>query len=139
MPRSGTSFQRGQSGNPAGRPRKDRALTAILAAAGNATVVVPGTARGLAGKRLVAQLLWAAATSGQLELPNGSVLYLDASDWLGLVKWLFTHIDGPARPSSDEEPPARPARSEWDLSRLTPEELAALEELITKATDRGGD
>src|SRR4051794_41909954 len=102
-------FPPGTSGNPKGRPRKARALTTILEAAGNASVAVPGTPRGIAGKRLVAQLLWAGTATGQLTLPNGTGLLLDASDWLALAKWLYSHIDGPA-PSAppDEAPPPQP-------------------------------
>jgi hypothetical protein len=95
MAKSSTSFQPGQSGHPAGRPPNSRALTAILEEAGNKTVdTVDGrTAR----KRLLARMMWEAATFGEVMLPNGEKLTFDPGDWLATVKWIYSHIDGPPK------------------------------------------
>ena len=86
-------FQKGQSGNPNGRPPKSRALTEILEAAGNKTIDYDG--KRTARKRVLASLLWEASTTGEATLPNGTVLELGASDWFAVVKMLYSQIDGP--------------------------------------------
>ena len=88
-------FRPGQSGNPAGRAPKNRTLTDILAAAGAATDEVDG--HKVARKRLIARLVWEVATTGRATFPDGTVLQAAPKDWLDTVKWIYTHIDGPAR------------------------------------------
>lgn len=94
--RKPTSWRKGQSGNPNGRPRKNRTLTTILERAGNAK-----TEGGkVAQKKVLADLLWEGATTGAVTF--GDVTKpMDAQDWLGLVKFLYSHIDGP--PKTDIE------------------------------------
>lgn len=87
----------GQSGNPKGRPKKNRALTEILARAGSKTAEdCDGKRRS--GKRIVARLLWQAATTGVVQFPDSKeTMALSLSDWLGIVKFLYGHIDGPPK------------------------------------------
>ena len=92
MARQGT-WPKGQSGNPKGRPKKNRALTEILERAGSKIVEYDG--KRVSGKRLIARLLWQAATTGECKLPDGeSLIVKDFSDWLGVVKFLYAQIDG---------------------------------------------
>ena len=87
----------GQSGNPNGRPKKNRALTEILTRQGGRTVEdVDGKRRG--GKRIMARALWDIAATGRTVLPGDPPLPLEVSpqDWIGIVKWIYQHIDGPA-------------------------------------------
>lgn len=90
----------GQSGNPAGRPPKSRALTEILERAGSRSVEMPDGKR-VSGKQLVARLAWDLATTGQAEFPGGKQLVIEPVDWLALVKWLYSHIDGPPKAEVD--------------------------------------
>lgn len=92
-------FQPGQSGNPKGRPKKDRALTAILERAGSATVDVGG--KRVSGKQLMARMVWQGITSGEIAFPDGKKMRLAPQDWRDFVKWAYAHIDGPPRPELD--------------------------------------
>ncbi len=89
----------GESGNPNGRPPKHRALTEILSKAGSRTVEYEG--RRISGKRLVARLLWLLATTGKAAMPEGAVLMVSPSEWLDVVKFLYTQIDGPPKQEMD--------------------------------------
>jgi hypothetical protein len=93
-------WQAGQSGNPRGRPPKARALTAVLERAGAKTVTITqadGSERKLSGRRFIAQALWELATTGKVTLPSGASWTVEPQDWIETVKWLYAHIDGPAK------------------------------------------
>jgi len=92
-------FKKGQSGNPSGRPLKNRAFTDILERAGANTVEYNG--KKLSGKRLLGVLVWQGATIGEITLPDGKVLKLSPRDWMDMVKWLYAQIDGPPKSEFD--------------------------------------
>lgn len=84
---------KGQSGNPSGRPVKNRALTGILERAGSKTVEVNG--KRVSGKRFMAQALFEVATTGQTVLANGREIVAGPQAWLEIVKFIYSQVDGP--------------------------------------------
>jgi hypothetical protein len=88
-------FQPGQSGNPKGRPKKDRALTDLLEKAGSASIELNG--KNISGKRAMALMVWQGVLTGEVVFPDGKKMRLSPMDWKDFVKWIYGHIDGPPR------------------------------------------
>jgi hypothetical protein len=99
MARSKTTWGPGQSGNPTGRTPKERALTAVLETAGSQTVDVNG--KRVSGNRIVARLLWEIAATGKATMPDGAVMLVSPRDWLDVVKFIYTQVDGPVKQEVD--------------------------------------
>ena len=94
-----TAWKPGQSGNPNGRPPKQRALTEILERAGGRTVEIEG--KKVSGRRLVARMAWEGLTTGIVTFPDDKILTLSPTDWKDLLKWIYTHVDGPPKTELD--------------------------------------
>lgn len=113
-------WQPGESGNPRGRPPKQRALTEILRRAGSQTLEVDG--KRISGKRLIARMLWELATRGESKFPDGRELKVGGQGWLDIVKFLYAQIDGPPRAEVDVTTDGRAL----DLNAAIEHELAKL-------------
>ena len=112
MARKG-QFQPGQSGNPKGRPPKERALSDQLEAAGSKTYEFDG--KRISGKRLIARLLWELAIHGRVELPDSveevedgkpklkpvTLRVTSTKEWLDSIKQIYSQVDGPPKGELD--------------------------------------
>lgn len=98
---------KGSHNNPAGRPPKARALTAILERALAETRAVPESERKVAGKQLIARYVVEAVLTGKVPYhgtTDDGIPYtptLAPAQWLDLAKWLYTHIDGAPKAEVD--------------------------------------
>lgn len=89
------AWKKGQSGNAKGRPPKSRTLSSILAKKAEDIIrYQDGSVR--AHQEVIADLLWEFATTGKVDLPSGTLVAENVNDWLNAVRWIYTHIDGPA-------------------------------------------
>lgn len=79
-------FKKGEVANPKGRPPKGRALTELLTKAGNRDN----------RKKLLAELVWTFATTGEVTVHGKTYKAEDIQDLLAAWKWIYQHIDGPA-------------------------------------------
>ena len=46
-------------------------------------------------------MLWELATTGLATFPSGAQLQVSPSDWFGIVKFLYSQIDGPPKTEVD--------------------------------------
>jgi len=108
MGRTSTSWAKGQSGNPKGRPPKARALTELLEKAGNKAVEgQDGVKR--AGKRELARLVWELATTGRATFADGKQIAIgDVDDLVAVWKLVYGQVDGPPKVALDLESGGEP-------------------------------
>lgn len=137
------TWQKGQSGNPAGRKPGERALTTILEDYGRRAVGAVGERE--AAKRRLASLVWQGATEGRVHFSD-RVVHLSGRGWSDLVQWLYTHIDGSAptklEHSSDPDRPLtiRVEYDDGDLGAQASADLAATATtLLTVPNGAGGE
>jgi hypothetical protein len=95
------AWKKGATGNPNGRPTRGRALTEILEKTGAKKVAVllsDGTEKRVSQKDILAALVWEAATTGKVTLPDGTTKFIaDFADWMACAQFIYKHIDGPAK------------------------------------------
>ncbi len=86
-------WKAGQSGNPKGRPPRNRALTEILRLQGKEAIEVNGTM--ISAQEIVAKALWHLAAHGEVWLSGRRLSAESVSEWVNVVKWLYTYIEPP--------------------------------------------
>src|SRR5688572_10143304 len=94
MAQSSTSFKKGQSGNPKGRPPKSRALTALLEKAGKAKMPSKPGEPAVPRNQFFAEKVWEGLTTGSIQF-EGWVIPLYPADYIALAKLVLGQIDGP--------------------------------------------
>jgi hypothetical protein len=101
-------WSKGKSGNPKGRPPKSRALTDVLEAAGRKkSKLRESDAKQMQRSHILAERVWEGITTGIITFGERKI-ELDATDYIGLLKFAYTQIDGPPKAeldlTSDGEP-----------------------------------
>jgi hypothetical protein len=107
-------FTKGQSGNPAGRPKKSPPKPQPPGILSKVLITHPDDPPnrryemfGRPSIDIMANLLWSAVTNGEARFVHG-VLPLSFAEWFELVKWLFDEIDQPPQtPDSPALPTSR--------------------------------
>ncbi len=84
----------GVSGNPAGRPPKDRSLTQLLVAQMEREILWRGEV--LTGKVLMAKLVVETLVTGKVPILPEPYNKITPKEWMGLVMWMYQYIDPPA-------------------------------------------
>ncbi len=94
-------YPKGVSGNPNGRPPKERSLTRIVERELNRRVPHGKGDRKVAKKRILAEIIVNAVTTGKIVLGDeDNPIVLTPDDWndfMDKMLRLLGHIDGPAR------------------------------------------
>jgi hypothetical protein len=100
MAKSITTWRKGQVTNPKGRPPINRKLTQLLKEGGQEPLYI-GT-ETLTCEQALAHRLWTFVSTGQVQLTPQRTLEVEtATEWIALAKWIYTHIDGPAKPAEN--------------------------------------
>lgn len=102
-----TKFKPGQSGNPKGGPRRERAWAELIRKCGKQKVTLADGTEVM-GQQLLAELTMQALLTGQIKFPRlkgdrtkGRVLVLAAKDWIRFLKETREHLEPPARQEID--------------------------------------
>ena len=83
------TFKQGQSGNPHGRPPKDRTYADLINKA-----LSHKASNGIARKRVLAELLAEAVTEGRVKFPaDEQYSRLSMSEWIKFCKDLIAHLE----------------------------------------------
>ena len=99
------AWKPGQSGNPKGRPKKNQALSAILAKSSKKNITLideaTGQERTVTRNEMIAEILMTAITLGRIVFPllNGETektpdFVLDTSEWIKLTDFYYKRVEG---------------------------------------------
>ena len=107
------AWQPGQSGNPKGRPKKDKALTAVLSnAAASSLTYYDENGKKKTRRRadIIGEMVLEGVIFGKITFRKESedddeiTLELTSNDWRNLVQWYFNRVEGLAPKGKEEEP-----------------------------------
>ena len=122
-------FRPGQSGNPGGR--RKRVITDLLEKSSQVKVTC-GDVELPRGQAL-AEIVWQALMSGTIVLPGAKKKrVLSPSQWLEMVRWLYSQIDGPPKAELDVTTEGQPINDQYTVE----ERLTLLLALLDKARVR---
>lgn len=110
MPRraSSTSFKKGVSGNPKGRPPKKRALTNLLERGGNVKIQ---TEQGeISAKKVMVARIWEGLATGKMTFGNISIA-LENDEYISLIKLVLSQVDGPPKGEVDVTSAGEPIKA----------------------------
>lgn len=117
---------------------KDRTWTKLLQAAGSRAVNHPKFEVSLTRRKLIAEMVLSGIVDGKIFFLDGREEQIGSNEWIGLVKWLYNHIDGPAPQQVQVSTPEGESLRIEDVTTLTTaERLARLNALyVTAAAER---
>ena len=95
------TFKPGQSGNPNGRPTNERALTKLIENQLAKTIEIGEGDKKAARKRVMADILVQAVTTGKIKFPDGSEMNLEAKEVLDAIYKIINIVDGPPKNETD--------------------------------------
>lgn len=104
---------------------KDRTWTKLLEAAGSRSVNHPRFEVTLTRRKLIAEMVLTALTDGVIVFMDEREVQIGSKEWLEMVRWVYTHIDGPAPTHVQMSTPEGEALRIEDVNPLSPAERLA--------------
>lgn len=105
-----------------------------MEAAGSRSVNHPKFEKSMTRRLLIAEMVLSGIVEGKIHFIDGREEQIGSNEWIGLVKWLYTHIDGAAPQRVQMSSPEGEAVRIEDVTPLSPaERLARLNAIFSSA------
>lgn len=118
------------------RVSNDRTWTTLLNAAGSRVVTHPQFEHSMTRRKLIAEMVLHAITSGEVHFINGTTIQIGSKEWVDFVKWLYVHIDGPAPQKVQMSTPAGESLKIEDVTLDNDERLRRITAILDAARAR---